>query len=101
MITAKIDVAKIDKSKLFKGEKTTYLDLVLIPSKNKRYGEDYMVVQGVSMEDRKAGIRGPILGNAKIRRLEDRSDPPPYRPKPQSAPPPAAGKDNLDEDVPF
>lgn len=67
MITAKIDVTKIDKSKLFKGEKGTYLDICLIETPNNAYGDDYMVTQGVSKEDRDKGVKGAILGNAKIR----------------------------------
>ena len=67
MITAKIDCTKIDKSKLFLGKNgAKYLDIVLIESKNDQYGNDYMVVQSVSQEERAAGKRGAILGNAKI-----------------------------------
>ena len=32
IITARIDVQKIDKSRLYKGKKGTYLDIVLIPT---------------------------------------------------------------------
>lgn len=64
MITGKIDVTKIDKAKLFKGEKGTYLDIVLIETPDNQYG-DYMIVQGVSKEERKAGKKGAILGNGK------------------------------------
>ena len=63
MITGKIDVTKIDKAKLFKGEKGTYLDIVLIETPDSKYG-DYMIVQGVSKEERLAGKKGEILGNA-------------------------------------
>jgi len=66
-ITAKIDVLKVDKEKLFKGEKGLYLDIALIPSPNSAYGDDYMVVQSVTKEEREKGIKGAILGNAKIR----------------------------------
>jgi hypothetical protein len=97
MITAKIDVTKIDKNKLFKGEKGTYLDIVLIESPNSQYGDDYMVVQGVTKEEREAGKRGAVLGNAKIRgqRPAQQQNPPAAAPK---AAPAAAGGD---EDVPF
>jgi len=64
-ISCKIDVTKIDKTKLFKGKKGTYLDAILIEKKSE-YGDDYMIVQGVSKEEREAGIKGAILGNAKI-----------------------------------
>lgn len=65
MIVAKLDVLKIDKTKLFKGEKGTYLDIALIETPTSKYG-DYMVVQSLSQEERKAGKKGAILGNAKI-----------------------------------
>lgn len=65
MITGKIDVTKIDKDRLFKGEKGTYLDIVLIETPKSEYG-DYMIVQSVTKEEREAGQRGEILGNAKI-----------------------------------
>ena len=65
MITAKIDVSKIDKSKLYKGEKGVYLNVVLIETPNSEYS-DFMVVQETTREEREAGIKGGILGNAKI-----------------------------------
>lgn len=66
MITAKIDVTKIEKASLYKGEKGTYLDIVLIPTPDNSYGNDYMIVQSVTKKEREAGIKGAILGNAKI-----------------------------------
>lgn len=65
MITAKINCAAIEKARLFKGEKGTYLDIVLIETPQSQYG-DYMIVQSVTKEERLAGVKGPILGNAKI-----------------------------------
>lgn len=66
MIVAKINCSKIDKSKLFKGKDGTYLDIVLIETPNGKFDNDYMVVQGVSKEDRAKGVKGAILGNGKI-----------------------------------
>ena len=65
MISISINVNKIDKSRLFKGAKGTYLDMVLIETPNSEYG-DYMVVESVSKEEREQGVKGTILGNAKI-----------------------------------
>lgn len=59
MITGKIDVTKIVKDKLYKGEKGIYLNIVLIETPNNQYG-DYMIKQEGSREDDM-----PILGNAK------------------------------------
>lgn len=66
MISAKLNVMKIDKSKLFTGKDGTYLDILLIPTPNNAHGNDYMVVQSLSKADRDAGKKSPILGNAKI-----------------------------------
>ena len=66
IIAAKIKFDEIELQHLFQGAKHQYLDLVLIESKEKRYGDDYMVVQGVSQTQREQGVRGRILGNAKI-----------------------------------
>ncbi len=67
VITAKIDCTKIDKRRLFEGSKgAKYLDIVLIPVSNSRYGDDYLVVQGVTKEERANGVKGNILGNGKI-----------------------------------
>lgn len=64
-IVIKLDVTKIDKTKLFKGEKGTYLDVVLIETPNNEYGNSHMAVQGVTKEERDAGVKGAVLGNAK------------------------------------
>lgn len=69
MITVKIDVKKIKKEHLFVGAKSTYLDLVLMESKDSEYGDSHYVVQGVAKavrEEMKAkGERMPIIGNAR------------------------------------
>ena len=64
-IRLKIDVKKIDKARLYVGKKGTYLDATLIATPDGKYGDDYMIVQSVSREDREAGVNGAIIGNAK------------------------------------
>ena len=66
MISGRIDVSKIDKSKLYAGAKGTYLDIVLFETPNDQYGNDYRICQGVSKEDRAKKVKGAILGNAKL-----------------------------------
>ena len=63
----KIDVTKIDKSALYKGEKGTYLDITLLDNRDgtDQYGNDGMVVQDIGKQRREAGEKGPILGNWK------------------------------------
>jgi len=72
IITAKIDVMKIEKARLYQSKAGTYLDFTLIRTKDNQYGNDYMIVQQVSKEEREAGIKGAILGNAKILVRQDR-----------------------------
>ena len=67
VISLKIDIDKIDKSKLFKGQKGTYLDAVVFLNDEKdQYGNNGMITQSVSKEEREKGGKGVILGNAKI-----------------------------------
>lgn len=63
-IKVTIDVLKIIKTQLFQGEKALYLDLVLIPTPNSQYGNDYLVKQ--DCKDKELSKDNPILGNAKI-----------------------------------
>jgi hypothetical protein len=66
-VNLKIDVSKIDKSKLFKGQKGTYLDAQVFIDVDEldQYGNSGMITQAVSKEERDAGNKGAILGNAK------------------------------------
>jgi len=67
IISVRLDVTKIEKARLFVGEKGTYLDVViLMRDAADSYGNHGMVVQQVTKEERAAGTKGPILGNAKI-----------------------------------
>ena len=64
MITSSINYDLIDTNRLFKGKKGRYFDIVLIETPDSEYG-DYMVKQGLKKEEREAGVKMPILGNAK------------------------------------
>ena len=96
MITAKIDVTKIDKEKLFKGKKGTYLDIVLIETPGSEYG-DYMIVQDLPKEERQSGKKGAILGNAKF--FEKRG--PSSTPAPKQETKSKESDTPPDDDVPF
>ncbi|HTJ52594.1 MAG TPA: hypothetical protein VL443_24230 [Cyclobacteriaceae bacterium] len=66
MLTGKIDCSKIEKARLFNGKDgAKYLDIILIPTPNDKHGNDYMIVQSITKEERAAGQKGKILGNAK------------------------------------
>lgn len=99
MIRAKLDVTKILKEHLFKGDKGTYLDITLMENRDgtDQYGNDYFVVQDLGKEAREAGKKGPILGNAKKMGGASTSKAPPA----QHAKPAPGLSEGLDEDVPF
>ena len=96
MITAKLDVLKIDKSALFKGEKGTYLDITLIENRDgvSQYGDHGMIVQDIGKDRRLAGEKGPILGNYRIIETQ---------PATQSRQAPASSQPSGEEeqDIPF
>jgi hypothetical protein len=80
-ISASISVAKIDKGFLKEGrDGQKYLDCVLIPRTEDKYGNDFMIVQSIPKALRDAGQRGPILGNAKFFGGAKKNDSPPSRP---------------------
>ena len=70
IIKLKLDLTKVDKTKLFRSEKTSavYLDVTLLENKNgvDQYGNSFMAVQDISKEAREAGEKGAILGNGNI-----------------------------------
>src|SRR5688572_21790841 len=94
-ITIKINVTRIDKALMYKGKNGTYLDVVLFENKNgvDQYGNTHTAYQGVTKEQRDQGIKGPIIGNAKIEAAT----------APRSTPPPASEptQDFAEQDIPF
>ena len=65
-LNVKIDVTKINKEKLFKGEKGTYLDATIIMrDEPDQYGNCGMIVEQTTKAERDAGVKGAILGNVK------------------------------------
>ena len=67
-VSIRIDVTKIDKTRLYKGAKGTYLDMVtFIDTENvDQYENNGFIAESVSKEERAAGVKGTILGNSKI-----------------------------------
>jgi hypothetical protein len=66
-IQVKLDVTKIDKTKLFQGKQGTYLDAVIfLKDTPDQYGNNGMIVQSVSADERAQAIKGAILGNVKV-----------------------------------
>ena len=94
-ISASIDVTKIDKEKLVKGKKGTYLNITaFVDTDNKdQYDNNGMVTQSTTQEEREAGTRGVILGNTKVFYQGDS--------KQGSRPKQADSFETLENDIPF
>lgn len=95
-VSIKIDVTNIEKQRLYKGAKGTYLDATVFIDLGEadQYGNHGMITQDVSKEERDAKVRGAILGNAKIF-YRDGLDAPAGN---GFTPPP---EDDMDELIPF
>ena len=94
IINLKIDVTKITKSRLFKGEKGTYLNCSVIPSPSSKYN-DYVVIEDTTKEERAQNVKGVILGNGKVfKRPEQTAAPEPVKSEPEDLNP-------KDEILPF
>ncbi|AUR85399.1 hypothetical protein NVP1074O_31 [Vibrio phage 1.074.O._10N.222.49.B7] len=67
-VSLKLDVTKIDKARLFNGQKGTYLDATVFIDLDEldQYGNSGMITQDVSKEEKQQGVKGNILGNCKL-----------------------------------
>lgn len=101
-LSIRIDVTKIDKARLYKGEKGTYLDLTTMIDLDEKdqYENNGFIAQSTSKEEREQGVKTPILGNSKVFwRDENPQQRPPVsgtnvqQPNPQAVP--------FDDSIPF
>ena len=114
-VSFKLDVTKIDKARLFKGAKGTYLDITSFIDLDQldQYSNSGMVTQDVTKEEKDQGVKGPILGNCKVFWSDNRAQPqqqaphnqpqggfnqPAQQPAPNSAP---QGFDDFSDEIPF
>ena len=66
LISLSIDVSKIDAKRLYKGKKGQYLSATLfLKEEVDQYGNNGFIVESITKEEREAGQKGTILGNAK------------------------------------
>jgi len=110
-IQLKIDVSKIDKGLLYKGSKGVYLDATVFVELDQadQYGNNGMITQNETKENRDAGKNGAILGNCKVfwkGQPQPQSRPAQQhsnhgRPAAQPLNQPPAGFDDFDDDIPF
>ena len=106
-VSLKIDVSKIDKARLFKGQKGVYLDATVFidTAQLDQWGNSGMITQDVKKEEKDQGVKGAILGNCKVF-WNDAGQQPQRQPQqqqahpaPQAQPQPQAG--GFDDDIPF
>lgn len=64
----RIDVTKIDKSRIYEGQKGKYLTLTAFidTTEPDEYGNHGPISQATSKEERAGGLKLPILGNVKV-----------------------------------
>ncbi len=96
-ISLKINVSEIDKARLFAGKKGHYLDATaFVDLDNKsEYGDNGMITQDVSKEEKEQGIKGAILGNTKVFWRDDN------QPPQQQAQPAQQQADDAFDSIPF
>jgi len=120
-VSLKIDVSKIDKNRLFKGQKGVYLDATVFIDTNEldQYGNSGMITQNVTKEEKDQGVKGAILGNCKVfwndagqqlqqqpqqqqaYQQQPQAQPQAQQPQAQQPQPQAGGFDDFDDDIPF
>jgi len=102
-VSVKLNLSKIDKARLFKGEKGTYLDATMFIDLDNQgqYGDNGMITQDVSKEEREQGVKSSILGNVKVFYKDGGTnlahDPSAKQPNPQGQP----QAEGFDDDIPF
>ena len=105
-ISISVDVTQIRKERIRKfkrhnGTEGQSLDLILIDSKNNEYGDHYLVKQASTQEERDAGLKLPILGNARDWSRVDQQQQPQAQPQPQAQAQQQVQPSFEDDDIPF
>lgn len=96
LISASIDVTKISKDKLVKGEKGTYLNITIaINDEVDQYGNQAGIYESQSKEERESKAKKNYLGNGKIAWSSEGGS------TPKSAPAPAPAPTVEEENLPF
>lgn len=99
LISASIDVTKISKDKLVKGEKGTYLNITIsINDEIDQYGNQAGIYESQTKEEREAKEKKNYLGNGKIAWSSEGGSTAKKAPAPVPAP---TAKVEEGEDLPF
>jgi len=72
----RVDVSKLDKERFYKGEKGTYADLTAFidTQETGQYGDNGVITQSTSREERQNGVKMPICGNVRVFYTDDSSE---------------------------
>jgi hypothetical protein len=102
-VSFKIDVTKIEKARLFVGQKGKYLDATVFIDLDEldQYGNSGMITQDVSKEERQAGTKGAILGDSKVFWRDEGQAPQARAPVPSKTAPLPDTVDDFEDDIPF
>lgn len=72
LVSIKIDLSKIDKSRIFESQKTgaKYLDITgVLTDTPDQYSNNGFVKQNTTKEERESGVQLPIIGNFKLLKI--------------------------------
>jgi hypothetical protein len=96
-VNLSIDVTKIEKERLYKGAKGTYLNLTtyLDLDEKDQYDNNGFISQQVSKEEQEAKVRSAILGNCQVVWKSDGAAPQ------AKAPVANMSLEEMDDDLPF
>ena len=99
-IELKIDVTKIERQRLYKGEKSTYLTMTTFVDTEKdkdQYGNNGMITHKKNKDENQA----PILGNNKVFWTDANQQPQQQQQQQQPQQQPQNQMDDFDDDIPF
>lgn len=84
-VSLKINVSQIDKLRLFAGQKGKYLDATVFIDINEldQYGNNGMITQDVTKDEKAQSVKGNILGNCKVFWSDQGQAPQPQQAAPQ------------------
>jgi hypothetical protein len=102
-VSFKLDVTKMDKARFFKGQKGTYCDCTVFIDLDEldQYGQSGMITQDVSKDEKQQGVKGPILGNAKVFWSENGSAPQKQASAAPQGKPAPEPYDDFEDSIPF
>jgi len=84
-VSLKINLSAMDQARLFNGQKGQYLDCTVFIDQAQldQYGNSGMITQDVQKEEKAQGVKGNILGNAKVFWVENGQAPQQAQPQQQ------------------